>query len=132
MIFRKVFGLSAFLLVMLTRTGFAHTTTDVSIKKTPTPITIDGKLNEDIWNQLGVESALAKREGLGFYQVFPTDSLKAADDTYIMLSYDDEMIYVAGICFESQKKDAIIQSLRRDFSWQNNENLSVYFDPYND
>lgn len=132
MIFRKVLGLYTFLAVLMTKAGLAQTTTNVSIKRTPTSITVDGQLNEDIWSQLGASSALEQRAGLGFHQVFPTDSLMAVDDTFIMVSYDDENIYVAGICFESEHKDAIVQSLRRDFRWQNNENLSVYFDPYND
>ncbi len=41
-------------------------------------------------------------------------------------------MYIGGICYEGSGKDDIITSLRRDFNFGDNENISVYIDPFND
>ncbi len=87
-------------------------------------IELDGKLLEDFWGKAN--------SAKDFLQNFPDDSLKATDQTIVKLAFNDEFLYIGGICFEGSNKDDVITSLRRDFSWPNNENISVYIDPYND
>ena len=98
--------------------------TSIKINRAVDPIAIDGKLTEKTWQ-------IANRGGT-FSQIFPTDSLPPADTSYFMLSYDDEFIYVALVQYDGEDQNYISQSLRRDFSWSNNDNISIYLDPFND
>ncbi|MTI20700.1 hypothetical protein E1176_06680 [Fulvivirga sp. RKSG066] len=88
------------------------------------PITLDGKLDEPHWQN-------ADRTD-NFILTFPVDSVSATSQTVTMVAFDDRYLYIAGICYENSDKEHVMQSLRRDFSWSRNENLSVYIDPYDD
>lgn len=96
----------------------------LNVRKTTQPVIIDGELNDGAWQ-------VAER-AKNFIQNFPTDSLKATSQTEMMVSFDDEYLYFAGVCYENSDKEHIIESLKRDFRWPRNENLSIYFDPFND
>lgn len=96
----------------------------ITVKKSQQKIIIDGLLEESTW--------LTADRAKNFTQNFPTDTLKATSQTEVMVSFDNEFLYFAGICYEKSDKKHIIQSLKRDFNWPVNENFSVYFDPYND
>lgn len=87
-------------------------------------IKIDGILDEATWEK-------AQRSG-GFYQTFPTDNQLAQDSTQFMMAYDDQYIYVGIICYDYLPGKPITNTLKRDFSWMRNDNISVYIDPYND
>ena len=87
-------------------------------------IQIDGKLDEAIWQKL-------PKAG-GFYQTFPTDDQPAQDSTQFMITYTDKSIIVGIICWDYLDGEYISTTRRRDFSWISNDNVSVYFDPYND
>lgn len=87
-------------------------------------IDIDGELDEEIWSK-------ASRGG-GFFQSYPTDTEPALDSTQFMVTYDEQFIYVGIICYDYLDGKPITNTLRRDFSWINNDNVSFYIDPYND
>lgn len=96
-----------------------------SAKKTSVEITIDGVLDETAWKN-------AKRAG-GFYQNYPSDTSLAFTKTEALLTYDDNNIYVAAICYdEHTEEEYIVQSLKRDFSYPVSDAFAVYFDPFND
>lgn len=96
----------------------------LSVRKTTEQITIDGKLDEPVWSQADKAN--------DFIQNFPTDSLRATSQTEVSVTFDDQFLYVAGVCQESSDKEHIMQSLKRDFDWPKNENFGIYFDPYDD
>ncbi|WP_462250820.1 DUF5916 domain-containing protein [Ekhidna sp.] len=87
-------------------------------------IKIDGKLDEPIWDKLP--------RGGGFVQTFPTDNTLAIDSTQFMVTYTGKAIIVGIICYDYLDGDYIATTLRRDFNWRVNDNVSVYLDPYND
>ncbi len=98
---------------------------DVHVNRSSSSITIDGKLEEDAWSSSDTAS--------GFYQIFPQDSIPAIDSTNFSIIYDKDFIYIGIICYDSNNdKEIISQSLRRDFSWGGNDNVSIYLDPFND
>ena len=66
-----------------------------------------------------------------FWQQFPTDSLKAQDKTEVKLLYTDTHLYV-GITAHSIGDNYTINSLRRDYSSRNNDNVTLIFDTFND
>jgi hypothetical protein len=96
----------------------------LSVRKTTDQITIDGKLDEAVWSQADKAN--------DFIQNFPTDSLRATSQTEVSVTFDDQFLYVAGVCQENSDKEHIMQSLKRDFNWPINENFGIYFDPYDD
>lgn len=87
-------------------------------------VKIDGMLDDEAWKGLPYGGA--------FYQTFPTDNQRAQDSTQFMITYDDQFIYVAIICYDYMPGKQVNNTLRRDFSWILNDNISVYIDPYND
>jgi len=97
---------------------------EYNINRANSTVTIDGILDEETWKG-------ANRSG-GFYQSFPTDTQLAQDSTEFMVSYDDQNIYVAVICYDYLPGKPITSTLKRDFDWRRNDNISFYMDPYND
>jgi hypothetical protein len=86
-------------------------------------VTIDGKLDESMWQN----SEVAKN----FFRVTPTDSGYAKAQTTVMITYDKDYIYVGAICYDPMPGKRIIESLRRDFEFQKNDNFRVHIDTYN-
>ncbi len=93
------------------------------IHQTDLPIQLDGVLDEPAWQK-------GKASGK-WWQNFPNDSLHATGQTEMYMTYDDENLYVAVICY-SAGNDFVTPTLRRDFSFMGNDNLSIHFDTYSD
>jgi hypothetical protein len=88
-------------------------------------ITIDGILNETVW------AASIKADQ--FWQQFPSDSARASSKTEVMVCSDDANIYIAAICYDSNPdKKYIVQSLKRDFLYEQSDCFRVYIDPFMD
>lgn len=87
-------------------------------------ITLDGQIKESAWQNASKAD--------NFILTFPVDSLPATSQTEVMITFDDQFLYIGGICHVSSRKKHVVQSLRRDFSWGSNDNFSVYIDPYDD
>ncbi len=96
----------------------------LNISESSETIVIDGVLSEQAW--------YAANKADKFITLFPNDSLMATSQTVVMMTYDDANLYVAGICYVNSDKRHVVQSLRRDFGFSNNDNFSVYIDPFND
>ena len=99
-------------------------TTTLEINQTANPIKIDGVLDEEAW--------LNADKADGFYQTFPIDNKLADEQTIVRLTYDEKFLYIGAICYTSQNGEFLIESLRRDFGFRNNDVFAVYIDPYND
>ena len=91
--------------------------------KAGAPIVIDGNIDEPAWYR-GIPAN-------SFWQLFPTDSVKAAHQTEIFFAYDDEKFYVAAKCY-AKTSDFVVPSLRRDFRASGSDNLTFLFDTFND
>ncbi len=97
----------------------------MTIKKARAPIVLDGELNEIDWQTAD--------KGSGFQMNFPTDTLIAKTQTVVSLTYDDDFIYVAAICYDSlPDKKYTVQSLKRDFSFPVSDAFAIFIDPFND
>ncbi len=96
---------------------------EIHIKKTNQKIILDGVLDEGAWNIDNTQSP--------FWQYFPLDSVSANGQTEIYMTYDDQHLYVAVKCYSSGS-DFITPSLRRDYSFRGNDNISILFDTYSD
>lgn len=98
--------------------------TVININNSNESITVDGILDEEVWKKADVAK--------GFFQTFPIDDKPADEQTEVRLTYDDKNLYVGAICYTSQNGEYIIESLRRDFGFGNNDVFAIYIDPYND
>jgi len=97
--------------------------TSISPVKITESIRPDGILDEAVWN------GLSQIEG--FWQYFPTDSLVANEQTQVMMAFDDQYLYVAGIC-HTLGDDFVVSSLKRDYSFFGSDNITLMLDTYND
>ena len=96
----------------------------VLIKKASGKIILDGKLDEEAWENAEIAQC--------FIQNFPTDTSMAVSPSEIRLTYDENFIYVSAICRDFQHGEYTIGSLRRDFRGSENDGISIIFDPFKD
>ncbi len=95
----------------------------LEIKKLEGEIVLDGVLDEPSWKDADVAK--------DWYQNFPVDSLPSPFQTEARLTFNDEFIYVSFVCFDDDTPD-VVSTLRRDFNYPLNDNVSFIFGPYND
>ncbi|TAE48201.1 MAG: hydrolase, partial [Cytophagales bacterium] len=80
----------------------------LAIPKLEKEVIIDGELNEDIWQKA---EKISK-----FYQNFPYDTSFAEAKTDVMMTYDDNFVYIGVTCYDTKPEMAnVAQTLRRDF-----------------
>jgi hypothetical protein len=97
--------------------------TELGIKKAKGVIKLDGVLDEADWQDALVAT--------NFFMNYPVDTALAAFQSEARLTYDDHMLYVSFVCYDDSKPD-VVQSLKRDFDFGSNDNIGIYFGPYND
>ena len=91
----------------------------------PYPPTIDGNLDDAVWKSEGIE--LADK----FIQREPDEGLAATESTKVAVAYDDEALYVAFWCYDSEPEKIDRQLVRRDRSSQS-DRVTVRLDPFHD
>ena len=96
---------------------------ELSIQKARGPMVLDGQLNEPDWQS----AAVAKN----FFLNYPVDTAAAPFQTEARLTFDDHALYVSFVCFDD-KTPNVVQSLRRDFDYTGNDNVTLILGPYND
>ena len=89
------------------------------------PLEFDGRLDDAIYDRVpGVG---------GFIQALPLEGEPATEPTDVWVFYDDEAVYIAGRCWDSQPHRMVATEMRRDnFGIFNNENLAVILDTFYD
>lgn len=97
--------------------------TQLPIRKVKGQIKVDGLLDESDW-----QTAYVAKD---FKMNFPADTSLAPFQTEARLTFDDHNIYIGFVCYDDDKP-YIVQSLRRDFDFDNNDNVTFIFGPYND
>ena len=96
----------------------AQTNKQITITATNEVIQIDGKLDENAWQQIPVVS--------GFELTQPIDAVPASKKTEVQIAYDERYIYVAAKMWDDPQ--FIIQSLKRDNRSENDE-FAMMIDP---
>lgn len=95
------------------------------IHRARTPIVIDGSAHEAAW-----ESAEVARD---FWMVLPMDTGRAKVRTDVRMAYDDHNIYLSAICFHGDVPGPyLVESLKRDWAFTNNDNFIFFLDTFND
>ncbi len=97
---------------------------DVHIGFTNEKITLDGNLNEAIWQTATIYD--------GFWRNAPNDTAFATTHTEVRVTFDNKNIYVAAVCYDNLKGNYVQQTLKRDFSITNTDCFAVSLDPTGD
>jgi hypothetical protein len=88
------------------------------------PITVDGILDDSVWQSAEVIDNLTQRE--------PQEGEPATELTEIRILYDDEYLYIGVLCFDSQPDQVVASEMRRDAPLQDNDYFEIYLDTYHD
>jgi len=96
----------------------------VYIKKASSAIEVDGVLDEQAW----LEADKAK----DFHQNYPIDTIMALSASEVSFTYDQNNLYIGIVCYDPIPGDYVVTSLRRDWIWPLNDNMSIYIDPFDD
>ena len=94
------------------------------IHEITSPIKIDGIPDEDTWQHADIAE--------NFYMVLPMDTGMANVCTEVKMAYDQKNLYVLAICYKGPPGPNMVESLKRDFSFQKNDNFIFFMDTFND
>lgn len=96
----------------------------INISQTSNTINVDGILDEPVWSSADIATH--------FQRVLPTDTGFAIAQTEVKVTYNESTLFVGIICYDSSPGKRPVESLRRDFNFQKNDNFIVFMDTYND
>lgn len=95
-----------------------------NLKKAGGPINIDGILDEDDW--------IEAQKATPFYLVLPVDTGCPAQQSEVLMTYDDKAFYMAFVFYDTIPGKRVMESFRRDFIFGNNDNFLAFFDTFLD
>ena len=87
------------------------------------PPTIDGLLDDDIWEEAPIYSGFLQRE--------PEQGNPGTEKTSFQIAYDDEAVYFGVLCYDSEPEKISARLGRRD-SRLDSDRVSINLDPYHD
>ncbi len=87
-------------------------------------IQADGILDEPEWQSAELVS--------GFVQMEPRQGEPATERTVVRVAYDDEYLYIAAYCYDSQPDALVVNDLRQDFNPDNQDTFQVILDTFAD
>lgn len=93
------------------------------IRKSESPIRIDGILDEPAWAEAQILS--------DFIRNFPVDTGLATARTEVWFTFDQNHLVIGAKCWQ-KREDYTIQSLRRDFPAGTSDALNIIIDPFKD
>ncbi len=115
---------SAVVLALLAAPGQARETPVVQAARTPAPPRIDGRLDDLVWHQAPTMADFFQRE--------PVEGAQPTEQTQVRILFDDDHLYFALRCFDSQADRLVANQMRRDADLNENDNIQIILDPYND
>ena len=97
----------------------ATTQKQLGIKRAPSPILLDGVIDEQAWTAADVAS--------DFWIQWPTDDQLAPKKTEVRMTYDDKFLYVSAVCYDTSYY--VVQTLKRDTRYIEGDGFAVVLDP---
>ena len=94
------------------------------LQKAKTAIVIDGVMDDPAWQDAEV--------ACNFHMVLPMDTSRARARTEVRMAYDDNFLYLIAVNHHTGPGEYIVESMRRDFSFGNNDNFLLFMDPFDD
>ena len=104
--------------------GFSQESSIKAFKSDQSPV-VDGRLNESIWNSAVPFS--------GFKMVEPTPGSEPTEKTEVRILYDQNDLYIAIRCYDSQPRKISANTMEHDKSEERNgDQVSILLDPFQD
>jgi hypothetical protein len=96
----------------------------IHAKRLTGSIKLDGNIDEKDW---------LKAESAGdFYMVLPYDTGHSVAKSEVKMAYDDKAFYLAFVFHDTLPGRRPVESMRRDFTFANNDNFLFFIDTFND
>ncbi|MEQ1910423.1 MAG: DUF5916 domain-containing protein [Vicinamibacterales bacterium] len=92
--------------------------------RTPTPLNIDGVLDESVWQQATPMN--------DFIQSEPSEGQAATERTEVRILFDDKAIYVGVTCYDSDPEHLVTLDSRRDSALSGQDSFQMILDTYHD
>ncbi len=102
----------------------ANAAYQVNIHPAVDAVNVDGVGDENTWKEAQVVR--------DFFMVLPMDTSYSRVKTEVRMSYDKDNIYILAVCYSALPGGEVVESLRRDFDFQKNDNFIVFMDPFDD
>ncbi len=93
-----------------------------AVRATTAPV-LDGLLDDDVWNVAPIATDFTQRQ--------PDEGEPATEKTAVQFAFDDEALYIAVMCYDSEP-DKIVSRLTRREDWADRDWVSVNLDPHHD
>ena len=122
----RLISINIFLL-LLAHSVFAQKVNDkyqVNCNRSVDAMHIDGVLDEETW----IKADVAR----DFYMIQPMDTAYAEAKTEVRVAYDDKNFYISAECFIKNPESIVVESMKRDFAFNANDNFFCVIDPFND
>ncbi len=100
----------------------AHPQRTAHARRAETPPRLDGIIDEEIWLRAPVHE--------GFTQSDPDNGEPASLRTTFQVAYDDDALYIAGVCYDDP--DSVTARLARRDEWRERDFFEVSLDPHHD
>jgi len=100
---------------------WAQTKQVIKAYPSSSPIQINGILDEEAWESAEIVSQ--------FKTNFPSEGERSASQTEVRVMYNEQHILIGAVCHTKGNPTQLIQSLKRDFKFTENEAFIVYLDP---
>lgn len=110
-----------FILLLLEEKASAQQT--LSLRKHDAVITIDGRVDEPIWEEIDV---------LPLTQKVPNSGADPSQKTELRITYDSEFLYLSGRMYDDDSDKIVANSKKRDDFTENTEWCGFLIDSYND
>jgi len=88
------------------------------------PVSIDGRLDEDVWRRASPVT--------GFVQAEPNDGEPATEQTLVRVAFDASMLYIAAECRDSRAGTGLVYDIREDFLSTDQDTFEVIIDTFAD
>ena len=102
----------------------ARATPEIEARRTLAPPRIDGRLDDAVWLHAPPMSSFFQRE--------PLEGAPPSERTQFRILFDDDHLYFGLRCFDSQPRLLVANHMRRDADLEENDNLQIILDPFND
>ena len=96
----------------------------IHVRKAVGTIRLDGLFDEQDWKNAEVAK--------DFFMVLPYDTGHSVAKSEVRMVYDDKAFYLAVTFHDTLPGKRLVESLRRDFVFFNNDNFLFFIDPFND
>lgn len=95
----------------------------VSIRRIPAKIHVDGRLDEPVWSQIPPITR--------FLQTNPDEGAPVSEKTEAFIFYDDENLYFGFKCYDSEP-DKIVARYDTHDARTNSDSVNIFIDPFGD